>query len=138
MQLITIAPKIYNRTRPTHQSNTEHHIFTPNIFNHYKIMIDRQIIPDSSSVIRCLDPEMLEMLDSHGTFIIDEILEKIKEPTDPVFSREKIYNIFDRSRTRGSYSVRIQVERRGMREGIANSREWAEIASRKKAIEERA
>ena len=34
--------------------------------------------------------------------------------------------------------VRIQVERRGMREGIANSREWAEIASRKKAIEERA
>ena len=34
--------------------------------------------------------------------------------------------------------VRIQVERRGMREGIVNSREWAEIAARKKAIAERA
>lgn len=34
--------------------------------------------------------------------------------------------------------VRIQVEERGMREGIANSQEWAEIASRKKAIAERA
>jgi Trk-type K+ transport system membrane component len=35
-------------------------------------------------------------------------------------------------------SVRIQVERKGRREGIANSQEWAEIASRKKAIAERA
>jgi hypothetical protein len=35
-------------------------------------------------------------------------------------------------------AVRIQVEKRGMREGIANSQEWAEIASRKKAIAERA
>ena len=34
--------------------------------------------------------------------------------------------------------VRIQFERRGMREGIVNSREWAEIAARKKAIAERA
>ena len=34
--------------------------------------------------------------------------------------------------------VRIQVKERGMREGIANSQEWAEIASRKKAIAERA
>jgi AAA15 family ATPase/GTPase len=34
--------------------------------------------------------------------------------------------------------VRIQVERKGRREGIANSQEWAEIASRKKAIAERA
>ena len=38
----------------------------------------------------------------------------------------------------GKQNVRIQVERRGMREGIANSQEWAEIASRKKAIAERA
>ncbi len=30
MQLITIIPKIYNRTRPTHQSNTEHDASTPN------------------------------------------------------------------------------------------------------------
>ena len=35
-------------------------------------------------------------------------------------------------------SVRIQVKERGMREGIANSQEWAEITSRKKAIAERA
>ena len=34
-------------------------------------------------------------------------------------------------------NVRIQVERRGRREGIAKSQEWAEIASRKKAIAER-
>jgi KGK domain len=63
----------------------------------------KQIIPDSNSVIRCLDPEMLKMLNSHGTFVIDEILEKIKEPIDPIFSRDKIYNIFDQSRTRDSY-----------------------------------
>jgi hypothetical protein len=37
-----------------------------------------------------------------------------------------------------SLEVRIQVEERGMREGIAKSQEWAEIASRKKAIAERA
>ena len=42
-------------------------------------MIDRQIIPDSNSVIRCLDPEMLEPLDSHGTFILSEFLEMLKE-----------------------------------------------------------
>ena len=34
-------------------------------------------------------------------------------------------------------NVRIQVWRRGMREGIARSQEWAEIASRKKVIAER-
>jgi KGK domain len=69
-------------------------------------MTDRpnQIIPDSNSVVRCLDPEMIEILDSHGTFIVSEILEKIKEPVNPIFSREKIYNIFDQSRTRGRYS----------------------------------
>ncbi|AFY94288.1 hypothetical protein Cha6605_3281 [Chamaesiphon minutus PCC 6605] len=41
-------------------------------------MTDRskQIIPDSQAVIRCLDPEMLEILSSHGTFIISEIIEK--------------------------------------------------------------
>jgi Papain fold toxin 2 len=38
----------------------------------------------------------------------------------------------------GQIIVRIQVERKGRREGIANSQEWAEIASRKKAIAERA
>ena len=37
----------------------------------------------------------------------------------------------------GIKKVRIQVWRRGMREGIARSQEWAEIASRKKVIAER-
>jgi KGK domain len=69
-------------------------------------MIDRtkQIIPDSQAVVRCLDPEMLESLDSHSTFLISEILGKIEEPIKPIFSREKTDNIFDQSRTRGSYS----------------------------------
>ena len=34
--------------------------------------------------------------------------------------------------------VRVQVEKRGIRDGMANAQEWAEIASRKKAIAERA
>jgi KGK domain len=44
-------------------------------------MIDKsnQIIPDSNSVIRCLDPEMLVSLDSHGTFVLSEFLEMLKE-----------------------------------------------------------
>jgi KGK domain len=78
MPLMSIVLKIYNRTRPPHQLNTEHYIFT-NTLNHCKIMPDRQIIPDSNSVIRCLDPEMLEPLDSHGTFILSEFLEMLKE-----------------------------------------------------------
>jgi KGK domain len=74
MRLITIAPKIYNRTRPPHQSNDKHNTFTPNIFNHYRIMIDQsnQIIPDSQSVVRCLDE----------TFLISDLLEKFKIPVD--------------------------------------------------------
>lgn len=38
-----------------------------------------QIIPDPNAVARCLDPEMLEILDSHGTFVISELLEMLKE-----------------------------------------------------------
>ena len=34
-------------------------------------------------------------------------------------------------------NVRIQVWKKGIREGIAKSQEWAEIASRKKVITER-
>jgi hypothetical protein len=39
----------------------------------------KQIIPDYQSVACCLDPEMLEILDSHGTFVISELLEMLKE-----------------------------------------------------------
>ncbi|MCY7337148.1 MAG: hypothetical protein LH613_13205 [Chamaesiphon sp.] len=43
-------------------------------------MTDRskQIIPDSQSVARCLNPEMLEILGSHGTFVLSELLEMLK------------------------------------------------------------
>ena len=43
-------------------------------------MTDRsiQIIPDSQAVARCLDPEMLKILGSHGTFLLDELLEMLK------------------------------------------------------------
>jgi KGK domain len=36
------------------------------------------IIPDSQAVISCFDPEILKILDSHSTFTIRELLEKIK------------------------------------------------------------
>ncbi|WP_295617912.1 KGK domain-containing protein [Chamaesiphon sp. GL140_3_metabinner_50] len=38
----------------------------------------KQIIPDSQAVARCLDPEMLEILGSHGTFILSELLDMFK------------------------------------------------------------
>ena len=43
-------------------------------------MTDRskQIIPDFQAVARCLDPEILEILDSHGTFLLSELLEMLK------------------------------------------------------------
>ena len=43
-------------------------------------MTDRstKIIPDSQAVARCLDPEMLEILGSHGTFVLSELLEMLK------------------------------------------------------------
>jgi KGK domain len=64
----------------------------------------KQIIPDSQAVVRCLDPEMLEILGSHATFIVSEIIEKIQQPIETELSREKIDNIFDQSRTRGNYT----------------------------------
>jgi KGK domain len=43
-------------------------------------MTDRpkQIIPNSQAVARCLDPEILEILGSHGTFLLSELLEMLK------------------------------------------------------------
>ena len=54
-------------------------------------MTDRytQIIPDAQAVACCLDPEMLEILGSHGTFILSELLEMIEGSTlDPTSFRE--------------------------------------------------
>jgi KGK domain len=69
-------------------------------------MTDRtkQIIPDSESVARCLDPNILEIFGSHGTFTVSELLEQIKEPIEPEFSLEKINAIFTEARSNGSYS----------------------------------
>ena len=69
-------------------------------------MTDRskQIIPDLEAVARCLDPEMLEILDSHGTLIVGDLLKKLKQPIDPTLSRHKINLIFDKSRTLGNYN----------------------------------
>jgi hypothetical protein len=68
------------QTRPPHQLNDEYDISTPIIFNHYKIMLDRskQIIPDSQAVVSCFDREILEILDSHGTFVLSDLLEMLK------------------------------------------------------------
>ncbi len=105
MQLIPIVLKIYDRTRPPQQLNNECYIFTPNTLNNYQIMNDlsKQIIPDSQAVARCLDPEMLEILDSHSTLIISDLLEKLKQPIEPTLSRHKTNLIFDKSRTTSNY-----------------------------------
>jgi hypothetical protein len=69
-------------------------------------MTDRskQIIPDSNAVVRCLDPEMLGILDLHGTFILNELIERIKQPIPLTLHRETIYALFDKARTIGNYS----------------------------------
>jgi KGK domain len=69
-------------------------------------MTDRlnQIIPDSEAVARCLDPVMLEILGSHSTFTVSELLEQIKQPIETEFSLEKINAIFTEARSNGSYS----------------------------------
>jgi hypothetical protein len=66
--------------------------------------LSKQIIPDSQAVARCLDPKMLEILDSHSTFTISELLEKINQPLEPTLSRAKTNLIFDKARSVGSYS----------------------------------
>jgi KGK domain len=63
----------------------------------------KQIIPDLQAVARCLDPEMLEILDSHSTLIINDLLEKLKQPIDPTLSKHKTNLIYDKSRTLGNY-----------------------------------
>ena len=64
----------------------------------------KQIIPDSEAVVRCLDPKMLVLLDSHSTFTINE-LSRIIDPSidesinlslEELLSKEKINIIFDK------------------------------------------
>ena len=67
-------------------------------------MIDlpTQIIPDSNAVVRCLDPKMLVLLDSHSTFTINDLSQRI-DPSinssidsslEKILSKEKINIIF--------------------------------------------
>jgi KGK domain len=96
MPLISIAPKIYDRTRPPHQSNDKRSIYTPKIFSHYKIMTDlhTQIIPNSQAVVSFFDSEILELLDSHGTFTINELLKIIKiSGIDRTSFRDELRNL---------------------------------------------
>lgn len=73
-------------------------------------MTDRpkQIIPDSEAVARCLDGEMLEILDSHGTFVLSELLELLTEAShnhnDLELSKTITDIIFHEARSNGSYS----------------------------------
>jgi len=69
-------------------------------------MTDRskQIIPDSQAVAHFVDPEILEILDSHGTFTISELLKKMTKPIDPILARKKIDAVFVKFRSSGEYS----------------------------------
>jgi hypothetical protein len=62
-------------------------------------MTDRSkpIIPDLQAVVSCLDREILETLDSHGTFTISELLEKIQKPIYPALSIQELTHVFKHS-----------------------------------------
>ncbi|WP_219892005.1 KGK domain-containing protein [Chamaesiphon polymorphus] len=67
--------------------------------------ISKQIIPDSQAVARCLDPEMLEILDSHGTFILSELLEMLKgASSDPTAFRDELRDMIIKIPQRGHSS----------------------------------
>jgi KGK domain len=67
-------------------------------------MTDRskQIIPDSEAVARFIDREMLELLDSHGTFMISELLEMIKgSSVDRTSFRDELRDMIEKIPQRG-------------------------------------
>jgi KGK domain len=66
----------------------------------------QQIIPDSQAVIKCLDREMLEKLDSHSTFTTNELLEKLGKTTDSLISKGVTDVLFAECRSNGSYTSR--------------------------------
>jgi hypothetical protein len=66
-----------------------------------------QIIPDSQAVVRCLAPEMLEILDSHTTFVIGELLETIKvSEVDRTSFRDELLDMITKS-TQGAHNKEI-------------------------------
>ena len=72
-------------------------------------MTDRskQIIPDSQAVVSCFDPEILKVLDSHGTFTINELLKAIKmSGIDRTSFRDELRDIILKS-TQGGNSKEV-------------------------------
>jgi KGK domain len=59
-------------------------------------MLDRskQIIPDAESVARFIDPETIKNLDSHCTFTVNALIEKINAPLDTLLPVERMSLIF--------------------------------------------
>ncbi len=58
----------------------------------------KQIIPDLEDITRCLDQEILEILDSHGLLSIDELLEKLRKPIVSELSTETFNHAYNRSK----------------------------------------
>jgi KGK domain len=72
-------------------------------------MTDRlkQIIPDSEAVVHCLAPEILEILDSHTTFVIQELIETIKiSEVDRTSFRDELIDMITKS-TQGAHNKEI-------------------------------
>jgi KGK domain len=69
-------------------------------------MTDRskQIIPNSQAVVRFLDEEAIKVLDCHGTFTIEELLEKTNNLSSSKLSIAKVSAIFRKARSVGNYS----------------------------------
>jgi KGK domain len=58
---------------------------------------NKQIIPDSQTVARCTDEEIVEILDSHSTFTIAELIEVIKlSGVDRTSYRHKLVSMIEK------------------------------------------
>jgi hypothetical protein len=66
----------------------------------------KQIIPDSQAVIQCLDREILEKLDLHSTFTINELLAILGKTTALSISKDKTDVVFSECRSNGGYTSR--------------------------------
>jgi hypothetical protein len=66
---------------------------------------NRQIIPDSDSVVRCLDPEMITALESRVTFTTTELIEQMKKPGHLTISKQKLEIIYESARHSGGLNL---------------------------------
>ncbi len=59
--------------------------------------LSKQIIPSSQTVARCIDEEIVEILDSHSTFTITELIEIIKlSGVDRASYRRELMNMIQK------------------------------------------